>query len=241
MNRLSVIITTLNVNGLIQILLSSLANQNTKNFDIIIVDGGSSDGSQEVIEAFPLTIDLIIKKGVSIYGGLNEGVAICKTEYYIVCGADDSLYPDAIATILTDIGTTDNDLLLYSVEKDSSIYSSYYPTNFKKFLGWQSIVASHSVGTVIKTNLHTEFGNYSEKHSVLADGYFFSKVFSTKKSVFISRKVLGNFSVNGVSNRNFYTNIFILFLIQIESNMFFPQLGLLVLRLIKYRNKRVQV
>jgi len=236
-NKLSVIITTLNAGKFIRSLLNSLKNQDTQTFDIIIVDGGSVDGTVDIINSYKL-VNLLVQPGVSIYGGLNIAIEACKTPYYLICGADDFIYSHAINTVLADIERIgDPDIVLYSVKKGGLIVKPNYPSKFRRILGWQSIISSHSVGSVIKTNLHNKLGMYSERYKILADGYFFSEVFSYTKSVYISENVIGEFSIQGISNKNFYENIFTMFLIQIKSHAFFPQLILLVFRLVKYRSK----
>ena len=236
MNRLSVIVTTLNAINQIGLLFDSLARQENKQFDVIIVDANSTDGTIDFIRTSKLQVTLIISPGASIYEGINIGIQASKNEYYLVCGSDDILFPEAVGIILNDISAgTDNDLLLYAVKKDEIVCKPYKPTPWKKTMGWQSIVASHSVGSVIRKNLHYEFGFYSPKYNILADGYFFSKVLQTDRNIFISNDMIGSFSVKGISSRNLYRNIFATFLIQIEARSFFPQLLLLIYRLAKHR------
>jgi glycosyltransferase involved in cell wall biosynthesis len=234
---LSIIVTTLNSNGKIQGFLGSILNQDTRNFSIIIVDGGSTDGTIDTIRKCDLPIHLIVKPGISIYGGLNCAIEVCNADYYIVCGSDDELSVDAVSIILYDINhRVNSDLYLYSIKKGNSICKSYKPTPFRKILGWQSIVASHSVGCVIKKKLHEKLGYYSPKYKILADGYFLTKILNSGINIFVSKNILGTFSITGTSNKSYYENIFVTFLIQIKFKAFFPQLILLIARLIKYRN-----
>ena len=157
MKTLTIIVTTLNSNNKIQRFLKSIANQDTNNYSLIIVDGGSTDGTIEVIKNFPIPINLILKPGVSIYGGLNYGLEACKSNYYLVCGSDDELNSNAVSTVLFDINQSpDYDLYLYSIIKGNFANNANKPSKIRKFLGWQTIISSHSVGTVINTELHQE-------------------------------------------------------------------------------------
>lgn len=236
MNRLSIIVTTLNAINQIGLLFASLSLQDNKNFDIIVVDADSTDGTIDFVRQFNLPVQLIISPRAGIYKGINIGIEASKTDYYLVCGSDDELSPNAVNTILEDISrNTESDLLLYAVKKGNVICRPNFPTKIRKILGWQSIVASHSVGAVIKRQLHLKFGYYNLKHPILADGYFFSKVFNHGGTFVISDAVVGSFAIEGLSSRNLYNNIFTTFLIQIEVSSFFLQLGLLAYRLIKHR------
>jgi len=235
MSRLSIIVTTLNAFKKIDSLFSSLMLQVNRNFDLIIVDANSTDGTIEFIRNSSLPVQLIISPGAGIYEGINTGIHASTNEYYLVCGSDDELLPDAVGTILSDISNNRSDLLLYAVKKDGIICQPNMPSKLRRVVGWQSIVASHSVGAVIKKELHDKLGYYDVKYKILADGHFFSNVFNTKSAIFISRTVVGRFDTTGISHRNLYSNIFTTFLIQIEVSPFFYQLCLLIYRLVKYK------
>jgi glycosyltransferase involved in cell wall biosynthesis len=242
MKTLSIIVTTLNSNIKIKNFLESISNQDTQDFSLIIVDGGSTDSTIETIKNFKFPINFILKPGISIYGGINCALDACKSDYYLVCGSDDELYYNAVSTVLLDINQhPEFDLYLYSINKGNSVCKSKKPSKIRKFLGWQTIISSHSVGTVISKALHQEFDFYSLEYPILADGHFFSKVFNTNKNIYISNKTIGNFSLDGLSNKNIYNNIFTTFTIQIESYSFFPQLLLLIYRLIKYRKSKFNI
>jgi glycosyltransferase involved in cell wall biosynthesis len=235
MNKLSIIVTTLNSSKVITNLLDSLKNQTSKNFDLIIIDGGSIDETVNIIKNYNLTTHLSIMDGLTIYEGINKGITFCNTEYYLVCGSDDILFPNSIEIILETF-ISNNDIYIFSVYKGKKIIIGKKPTLLNRIQGWQSIISSHSVGTVIRTSIHHTLGFYDTKISILADGYFLTKVLKDKRyNKIISNEIIGNFGVEGTSNKNFYNNIFTTFLIQIKFYNFYLQLFILVFRLLKYR------
>jgi glycosyltransferase involved in cell wall biosynthesis len=237
MKTLSIIVTTLNANHVIKQFLESVQKQNSSEYKLVIVDAGSTDGTIQTIESFDLPLILKVKEKVSIYGGINEAIAICGTDYYVVCGSDDVFVPGAIKEIVNDINNNiEYDLLLYSVMKGEKIVKSYQPTFFRNLWGWQSIISSHSVGTVIKTKLHFELGFYDLRIPVLSDGEFLSKITAKSNSkIKVSSFIIGKFGLEGLSNKNYFNNIFSTFLIQLKFHSFFPQLIILMFRLVKYR------
>ena len=87
--KISVIITLKNEESSIRPFLDSLLNQSRKPDEIVMVDGGSTDGTVKIIRQYiknGAPIKLIIKKGANISKGRNT--AIKKTKYDIVASTD---------------------------------------------------------------------------------------------------------------------------------------------------------
>lgn len=238
-NKISIIITTLNSSNVIRNILDSLSGQTTSDFDLIIIDGGSTDDTIQIINKYNVVSTLTIKEGLSIYEGINLGISLCKTQYYLVCGSDDELYPNSIEIILNSI-QSNADLYIFSVYHGDKLVKGSQPNLINRIKGWQSIITSHSVGTVIKKNLHETLGYYETKVSILADGLFLAKLLNdTKYSKFISEEIIGNFGIQGTSSKNYYNNIFTTFIIQCKFYNFYIQLVILLYRLMKYRKQLI--
>jgi glycosyltransferase involved in cell wall biosynthesis len=238
MNLITILITTLNSEIDIRNFLKSLNDQTSKCFDFIIVDGGSTDKTIDVIKSSNLPYNLFVESGLGIYEGINLAIQNCKTEYYLVCGSDDLLDRFAISNINNILNSNSNfDLILFSVLKNNKVQLSKAPNFINKRLGWQSIFSSHSIGTVIRKQLHDTFGLYNTQEKILSDGIFLTEVISKTSNIGVFNITLGEFGQGGTSVINFYDNIFKIFKIQIRYYEFLPQIFLLVFRLIKYRKR----
>jgi len=90
LSKVSVIIPTLNRKGLLAQCLRSLLDQTYRDFEIIVVDGGSSDGTKEVAQLYP--VKFVRQNGRFVPSGWNYGIMISKGE--ILVFVDD----DVIAT-----------------------------------------------------------------------------------------------------------------------------------------------
>lgn len=87
--KVSVISTVYNEELSIKELLNSLLSQSRKPDEIVIVDGGSSDNTTEIIEEYSkkgAPIKLIIEEGVNIARGRN--IAIENASYDIIASTD---------------------------------------------------------------------------------------------------------------------------------------------------------
>ncbi len=86
----SVVIPTLNEEKYIGKTLDRLTNQNFKDFEIIIVDGGSGDDTVEIAKKYG--VKTIISKGANVCKARNIGLYASRGQ--IVVGADaDTIYP----------------------------------------------------------------------------------------------------------------------------------------------------
>ena len=89
------------VKTLEQTILSVLA-QSYSNIEFILVDGGSTDGSLEIIKKYDHAIDYWISEPDSgIANAFNKGILFSTGEYHLILNADDWYDVDAVATLAT--------------------------------------------------------------------------------------------------------------------------------------------
>lgn len=93
----SVIILNWNTLEVLESCISSVENQTYKNVEIIIVDNGSQDGSQELIKKKYSQYKLILnKKNEGFSKGMNAGISISKGEFVVPLNVDVILKKDFI-------------------------------------------------------------------------------------------------------------------------------------------------
>lgn len=93
MKKISII--TINYNNLegLKVTAKSIIEQNNKNFEWIVIDGGSKDGSKEYIESISEYIDYWVSEpDKGIYNAMNKGTAKATGEYCWYMNSGDSLY-----------------------------------------------------------------------------------------------------------------------------------------------------
>src|SRR5665213_1861981 len=116
--RLSVCIPTYNFGAFIAETLQSIATQLQDGVEIVVLDGGSSDDTAEVVGAFAQRHPQIRYHRRPERGGIDRDmartVALASGEYCWLFGADDTMQPGALARMLTRLDG-DAELLLCGV------------------------------------------------------------------------------------------------------------------------------
>lgn len=197
--KISVITATYNAMQHLQALVESLRSQTDKNFEWVVADGASTDGTVEYLKSITdLNLKVVSQEDFGIYDALNHGIKASSGEFYLVMGADDFLYPNAISLIKESLDNgLENDFFVFSVKYSDRIVE---PKNkIPWFYGQFSYISMHSVGLVIRKALHEKYGYYSRKFPIAADQYFILKSIRGGAKCNISKEITGEHGSDGVS------------------------------------------
>ena len=98
--KVSVIVPVYNVEKFIGKCLDSLVNQTLKDIEIIVVNDGTKDNSQEIIDKYvkkyPDKVKSFIKENGGLSSARNFGIEKAKGEYISFVDSDDWLNDDAL-------------------------------------------------------------------------------------------------------------------------------------------------
>ncbi len=214
---ISVITVTLNSVNDLGRLIDSLRKQTDRDFDYLVVDGGSSDGTYDLIQASRDLVTYTVSEPDSgIYDALNKAVRAVRTDYYVVVGADDTLYPDAVANYKTAVQNGGADVVVAGVRAGSTVRRGFHRS--RSWLGHAAMVTSHSVGMLFRKQLHEQFGYYPARYPILADGYFIKRVCTAPNVRTVAADfVSGEFGINGLSNRSVAETLCELWQLQLDT------------------------
>lgn len=196
---ISVITASLNARQHIPGLMESLKSQSDRDFQFLLMDGGSTDGTVECArQATGVECRIVCEPDCGIYDALNRAIRRIDTEYYLVAGADDRLSPQAIAQYRRIALQTGADVVVAAVSIGGRLKRGFHPR--RGWLGHAAMVTSHSVGMMFRRSLHATFGEYSMRYPTQADGCFIKRVCqSPLVRVVEGDFVAGEFGVSGVS------------------------------------------
>lgn len=102
---ISIITVTYNAASHLQKCIDSVKDQSYQNIEHIIIDGGSIDGTIDLIKANAQHIaSWISEPDTGIFNAMNKGLQHARGEWIYFLGADDTLYPEfsKLATLLSE-------------------------------------------------------------------------------------------------------------------------------------------
>ena len=182
--------------------IESLKSQSYRNFEHIVIDGGSSDRTLEIIKKNDENIDYwVSKKDKGIYDAFNLGMKLARGDYLGFLNSDDKFTGDALNILKRYILNFPNkDFIFGAVKKHWGILYGYKP--YKIFWSW-GFYSSHSTGFFIKTNSAKKVGLYNLKYKYSADyDYFFRMIVKNKLKGVGTKKneIFGIFRRGGFSS-----------------------------------------
>lgn len=166
--RISII--TINYNDMdgLHATLASIAAQTSSDYELIVVDGHSGDGSAKVIEDFNDIIDLWVSEpDKGIYDAMNKGVSLARGDYINFMNSGDNFYDrEVIAKASTFIESHNPDVF----------YGKSFARGTRQFLPhkpelWMGMICTHQAA-FCKRTLHQRFP-FSNDFKISADYRFF--------------------------------------------------------------------
>lgn len=203
--KISIIIATYNAAKTLRNCLNSIVNQLTDQTELIIVDGGSKDDTNNIINSFGDKVSVHISEpDKGIYDAWNKGVKVAKGEWVMFIGADDVLLPSAINTYLDTINSTNN----INTFDYICAYNEFIDMNGKilKIIGgypkWsifrRTMNAAHVASLHNRKNLFETIGGYNLDFKICADYELLMRKKQKLKSLFIDTHI-AKMKVGGMS------------------------------------------
>ena len=102
--KISIITTCFNRKKTIAYALESMLSQNYLHKEYVVIDGGSTDGSVEVIRQYQENIAVCISEpDTGIYNALNKGIQNCTGDVIGVLHSDDLFYDENTLTQIAQV------------------------------------------------------------------------------------------------------------------------------------------
>jgi glycosyltransferase involved in cell wall biosynthesis len=207
--KLSIITINLNNIGGLKKTIESVIDQLYTDFEYLIIDGGSTDGSQDLIRSNANKISCWISEPDNgIYHAMNKGIRAAKGEYLLFLNSGDFLVDNNVLTEVFKEEHTED--ILWGTSRFSRngqvLFNSPSPEKLTlKFFYNQTI--SHQ-STFIRSSLFKQYGNYREDFKINSDYEFWIRTIilnncSTKKlNILVS-----DYNLEGLSGNQNYLEL----------------------------------
>ena len=206
----SIITVVLNGEKFLRETIESVKNQSFKDYEYIIIDGGSTDKTLDIIKEYSEHIDFwISEKDRGLYDAFNKGILMAKGKYIGIINSDDIYTINALKIINEYFSNNLKiDFIFGSVQKHWGILHGYRPK--KIYYSW-GFYSSHSTGFFIKKESANKVGLYDLRYKYHADyDFFFRMIVKNKLKGMATRKdeVTGVFRRGGFSSKIPFRKLF---------------------------------
>ena len=136
--RFSIIIPVYNVEKYIDACMKSVMNQSFRDYEVIVVDDESPDGSMAIVERYaeryPDRLRIIHQKNTRQGGARNHGAALAEGEYLLFVDSDDYVSTEMLETVDRRLRENPCDVLMFcesAVTDDGRIHPAVFPEGFR--------------------------------------------------------------------------------------------------------------
>jgi len=176
MATLSIITVCYNDRSGLEKTINSVIQQSFKDFEYIVIDGGSTDGSVEILDRYKKFINYqISEKDEGTYHAMNKGIEKANGEYCIFMNSDDRFaYKNTLLKVF--INHPDTDILYGNVIRVKSWWNRWlikYPENLTILDFNKRTATVHHQATFINRDLFDRFGDYRTDLKLISDWEFF--------------------------------------------------------------------
>ena len=206
MKNIPLSIITINYNDAkgLQKTIESVACQTWKNFEYIVIDGGSVDGSQAVIENYKDSITYSVsEKDKGIYNGMNKGIKEAKGEYLLFLNSGDTLLNNTVLEVVHQSFLSDVSFLCGHLvyEQDGKTIVKEHPE--KMTFSYLVSKTVYHPSTFIKRSLFEKYGLYNEENRIVSDWEFFFKALGLNGESYLKlNHAITDFDMMGISSSN---------------------------------------
>lgn len=171
-NKVSIITVCYNDKENLIKTIKSVLSQTYTNIEYIVVDGGSTDGTKEVLAQYEKDVSKCVsEKDMGIYDAMNKGIRMATGDWLNFMNAGDVFASNDVIEKIVSSGLMD---------ECSFIYSDFYVERKDKI---RLIKQDYGKGKVLhqscvyKRSLHDKFGPYLvTKPYIVSDYWFFVQV-----------------------------------------------------------------
>ncbi|WP_417698677.1 glycosyltransferase family 2 protein [Psychromonas sp.] len=200
--KISVVTVCYNSENTIKRTFESLLKQSVLNFEHIIIDGQSSDGTLDIVERYaqtaPYKVKVISEPDNGIYDAMNKGILQSNGDYIGILNSDDRYNKRTIESI-SNVLMEQSPNIIYGyirvMKGDDEIIVRRGNLNYVEDLNG---LIQHPTCFISK-NTYENFGLYDTSYKICADQDFMHRVISKGATTYALNEILTEFSIGGAS------------------------------------------
>ena len=196
---ISIVTVVYNGEQFLEETIQSVINQSYDNIEYIIIDGGSTDGTVDIIKKYEDKIDYwVSEKDNGIYDAMNKGIKVATGKWINFMNAGDMLYEDQVIEDIFFDKSYPNSIFVYG---DTSYNYGSFTVLRKSFnldIYWKRIPFRHQ--SVFIDSVYHKKEQYRLHIKINSDFEFFYRSFRSYIEATDVQKAISIVSVDGVSD-----------------------------------------
>lgn len=173
--KISIITVTFNAAETLEASLQSLIEQDYANKELIVIDGGSTDGTLEILEKYKQHISILVtEKDNGLYDALNKGISKATGDLIGILHADDLyLHPAVLSHYVDVLNSSAADAVyanLYYVNRSdiNKIIRKWQSGNYNDQSFYNGWMPPHPT-FFVKRKIYEKYGNFDLNFKTAAD------------------------------------------------------------------------
>jgi len=190
--------------------IESVIAQSLPEFEYIVIDGASTDGSVDVIKQYADKIDYWVSEpDKGIYNAMNKGILKANGEYLLLLNSGDWLVDEFVLDDFCNAGFVEDVVSGNIYLVDSSDYVQHRSPlkedlSFSCFY-WGSLPHPASF---VRRELFAKYGLYNEENKIVSDKEFFLKVLVENNCSYNHfERNIACFNLDGISSQEEWTEL----------------------------------
>lgn len=206
-SKFSIITISFNEEKFIENTVESIINQKYSNIEYIIIDGGSSDRTIEILKKYEEYINYCIsEKDNGIYDAMNKGIEKATGDYIIFMNAGDTFFNEEVLKLVNkEIQESKSDFVYgNAMEFDPESSNHFFkPARSIQYL-WYGMFAHHQSMFYNNHIIKKHNLKYNIKYRIAADYDFTYRFLNLTRSVTKLNYTIAVFLRGGLSNQNYF-------------------------------------
>ena len=193
--KISIAIVTFNAESTLAETLESIISQDYKNYELIVIDGQSNDGTHTIIDKYKEHISvLVIEKDRGIYDAMNKAMDNATGDFIIFLGSDDLLYQKNTLSCVA------KKLKQGKINYGRVVRSSDYKSHEGKCNKITLMFRNPCHQCIFYPSRAYKNSHYNIEYKIYGDWDFNLRLFNTYPIHYI-KEIIAVFNVTGISNQ----------------------------------------
>jgi len=179
---LSVVIPSYNSERYIGACLESLKNEVSDRVELILMDGGSTDGTMEIVETYrDIFTEIISAPDEGQSDAFNQGFALARGKYFTWLNSDDVFCPGALARFLDSIADCKQQWYTANVvyiDSESKITRCCRSGTFENFALGFGVLNVFGPSTIFHRDLYAQLGEFRQDYHFCMDTEYWWRIAS---------------------------------------------------------------